>query len=80
MIYIPGNHDAEILFKPEQAPKIGTSENIHNDTYELAGDLVVAGLGGSAPTLFRKEGASDFVNVFNPYPYTEEEKYREALQ
>ena len=32
VIYIPGNHDAEILFKPEDAPKIGNSENIHNRT------------------------------------------------
>ena len=29
LAYIPGNHDAEILFKPDEAPKIGTSVNVH---------------------------------------------------
>ena len=33
VIYIPGNHDAEVLFKPDEAPQIGDSENIHDGTF-----------------------------------------------
>ena len=79
VIYIPGNHDAEVLFRPEEAPKIGDSENIHNLTFELADGLVIAGLGGSLPTLCREEGETEFRPVFNPYPYENEQAMAKAL-
>ena len=80
VIYIPGNHDAEVLFKPEDAPKLGDSENIHNRVIEVVPGLVIGGFGGSLPTLFRAEGATEFVNVFNPYPYENEQIYKAALK
>ena len=79
LAYIPGNHDAEILFSPDDAPKIGDSVNVHNKAIEVRPGLMLGGLGGSQPTLFRAEGQNDFVNVFNPYPYTTEENFAKAL-
>ena len=54
--YIPGNHDAEILFRPDDAPKIGRSVNVHNKAIEIAPGLMLGGLGGSLPTQFKAEG------------------------
>ena len=72
VIYIPGNHDAEILFKAD-APKIENSENVHNRVVELAPGLLVAGLGGSLPTLYKPGGThstSEWQNSFPDYPFS----------
>ena len=53
--------------------------NVHNKVIEVRPGLMLGGLGGSQPTLFRAEGQNDFVNVFNPYPYTTEENFAKAL-
>ena len=50
LAYILGNHDAEILFKPDEAPKIGKSVNVHTYVVELRPGLMLSGLGGSLPT------------------------------
>ena len=50
VFYIPGNHDAEILFRPDDEPKIGTSMNIHTEVTEISPGLMLAGFGGSLPT------------------------------
>ena len=42
--------------------------------------LLIAGLGGSLPTLFRQEGQNDYINVFDPYPYADEASYTAAVQ
>ena len=56
LAYIPGNHDAEILFKPDEAPKIGESINVHTKVVEVRPGLMLGGLGGSLPTLYKAEG------------------------
>ena len=56
LAYIPGNHDAEILFKPDEAPKIGESINVHTKAVEVRPGLMLGGLGGSLPTLYKAEG------------------------
>lgn len=45
----------------------------------LVPGLLIAGLGGSLPTQFRAEGETDFVDVFNPYPYADEAAYTTAV-
>ena len=51
VIYIPGNHDAEILMNPHlMAPINDHSINLHKNTYQLVPGLIMAGLGGSLPT------------------------------
>ena len=76
VLYIPGNHDAEILFKPEeQVPINDNCVNLHGKVLEIAPGLVIAGLGGSLPTLFKQDGASDFVECFTPYPFASEAHY-----
>ena len=50
VFYIPGNHDAEVLFRPDDQPKIGTSMNIHTKVTEISSGLMLAGFGGSLPT------------------------------
>ena len=51
MFYIPGNHDAEELFasKPKQIGK--HAANIHLKFKKIFPDLIIAGMGGSMPTL-----------------------------
>ncbi len=77
VIYIPGNHDAEILYKAD-APKIGNSENIHNRVHELAPGLLIAGRGGSLPTLVRAGGpysTSEWKYIFSVYPFRSQALY-----
>ena len=45
----------------------------------LVPGLLIAGLGGSLPTLFREEGQTEFFNVFNPYPYADDAAYTSAV-
>lgn len=62
------------------APINATSINVHNRTHELVPGLLIAGLGGSMPTQFRKEGQNEFVDVFNPYPYKTEADFTTAIE
>ena len=41
---------------------------------------MIAGLGGSLPTKFRKNGENDWTDVFNPYPYLTEADYTAAIR
>ena len=51
VLFIPGNHDAEILTQPESMPPINEhSINLHKQVHELVPGLIIAGLGGSLPT------------------------------
>ena len=51
LIFLPGNHDAEVLFDPKcMEPINDTSINLHNRVIELIPGLTIAGLGGSLPT------------------------------
>ena len=80
LIFIPGNHDAEVLMDAEAMPPINdTSINLHNRVHELIPGLIIAGLGGSLPTQFKEEGSNSYVNVFTPYPFPNEEAYTEAI-
>jgi Icc-related predicted phosphoesterase len=51
MFYIPGNHDAEELFtsKPKKVGEHAT--NLHLKFKKILPDLIIAGMGGSMPTL-----------------------------
>jgi len=52
---------------------------MHDWATMLVPGLLIAGLGGSLPTLFLEEGATEYVNVFHPYPYLDEAKYTAAI-
>ena len=81
LYYIPGNHDAELLLNPEtMTPISDSSVNLHNRATELVPGLIIAGLGGSLPTKFKKDGENDWIDVFNPYPYLTEVDYTAAVK
>ena len=82
LYYIPGNHDAAVLLDPKcmAAPINETSVNLHNRVAELVPGLFIAGLGGSLPTKFKKDGETDWVDVFTPYPYQTEADYTAAIR
>lgn len=80
MYYIPGNHDAEILFDPK-APKLGNHAiNLHLKTERIQEGLLISGMGGSKPTLLQPLGATDWQQIYNPYPWKSDKEYREALE
>ena len=80
LYYIPGNHDAEVLMDAETMTPISPdSVNLHNRVTEIVPGLLIAGLGGSLPTLFKQDGQNDWVNCFNPYPYLTEADYTAAI-
>ena len=57
LIFLPGNHDAEVLMDAEARPPINdTSINLHNRVLELLPGLTIAGLGGSLSAQFKEEG------------------------
>ena len=80
MYYIPGNHDAEILFEPEKCPVISRATNVHQRVIQLKPGLLLAGLGGSLPTQFVEEGQTEMVPVYNPYPFVDENAFKEGLE
>lgn len=81
VIYIPGNHDAQLLMDAEAMPPINEkSINLHNRVEELIPGLFIAGLGGSLPTLFQPNGSNEWEQVFTPYPFTSESLYTQAIQ
>jgi Icc-related predicted phosphoesterase len=80
--YIPGNHDAEILFRPDDEDKSGMSANhfnLHNKSIELRPGLLLACMGGSTLTYFKANGAIEENAVWSPYPFDTEEKYKKAI-
>ena len=80
LIFIPGNHDAEVLMDAETMPPINdTSINLHKRVHELIPGLIIAGLGGSLPTQFKEEGSNNYIDVFTPYPFPNEQAYSEAM-
>ena len=80
LIYIPGNHDAECLMDAATSPTINaTSLNLHERAIELVPGLLIAGMGGSMPTLFKADDSTEWISVFNPFPYADEVAYTEAI-
>mmetsp|Transcript_12373 Transcript_12373/g.14687 ORF Transcript_12373/g.14687 Transcript_12373/m.14687 type:complete len:85 (-) Transcript_12373:363-617(-) len=67
--------------EPATTPTVNsTSLNLHNSAIELVPGLLIAGLGGSLPTLFQAEGSTEWINVFNPYPFADEAAYTAAIE
>jgi len=80
MYYLPGNHDAEILFQPD-APKLGSHAiNLHLKTAEIEPGLVICGMGGSKHTLLQEKGAKEWKEIYNPYPWKSDKEYKSALE
>lgn len=78
--YIPGNHDAAILFDPDNEAKISDrAVNVEKRVIELEPGLMLAGFGGSLPTMCKLPDQDDFMPVFHPYPYADEEAYGKAI-
>jgi Icc-related predicted phosphoesterase len=56
LIYLPGNHDPETLFKVEESPKITeNSVNLHLKSEIIKDDLLLVGIGGSTCGISSKE-------------------------
>lgn len=53
VLYVPGGNDSRELFEKDKAMDAeAKSVNVHKDTYELAKDLLLVGLGGAVPAHF----------------------------
>ena len=80
VLYIPGNHDAQLLMDAETMPPINDSSiNMHKQVHELVPGLFMAGLGGSLPTLFKGNNQQEWEECFTPYPFSNEALYTEAI-
>ena len=56
LIYVPGNHDPEILFKVDESPKITeNSINLHLKSHLIKDDLLLVGVGGCTCAVSSKE-------------------------
>jgi len=56
LIYLPGNHDPETLFKVEESPKITeNSINLHLKSEIIKDDLLLVGISGCACGISSKE-------------------------
>ena len=77
IIYIPGNH--EPLSNYSREIQVDNCVNIHGQSYELAEDLVIFGLGGSTPaTQFNIEHGK-YEQVWNSFPYKNEQEFAKYL-
>ena len=88
--YIGGNHDPGVLFT-DNAPQLGkTSKNIHKKYIVIGDDLIIAGLGGSTPSIQTNSETFPYHNfhidsydniIWKGYPYSnnlEKESYKES--
>ena len=56
LIYVPGNHDPQTLFKVEESPKItNNSINLHLKSHIIKDDLLLVGVGGCTCAISSKE-------------------------
>ena len=56
LIYVPGNHDPETLFKVDESPKITeNSINLHLKSHIIKDDLLLVGVGGCTCAVSSKE-------------------------
>ena len=83
MYYIPGNHDAEILFRPDDESREGMQNhhiNTHGKVLEIRSGLLLASFGGSTLTFFKENGHVEENECWNPYPWNTEPKYKAVLE
>ena len=65
IIYVPGNHDPQTLFKVEESPKITeNSINLHLRSHIIKDDLLLVGVGGCICAVSSKE-EKDFCHSYH---------------
>ena len=61
VFWVPGNHEPDIYFEPQEGETTKDSENLHKKIKKLDDNLYIVGLGGSTPIMTGYQWKYDYV-------------------